>query len=45
MKKLLLIITLLFTLSINAEEPISFTLTTINDNNLTVSETKGLKFS
>ena len=45
MKKLLLIITLLFTISINAEEPISFTLTTINDKNLTVSETKeGLNF-
>ncbi len=45
MKKLLLIITFLLTTILNAEEPISFTLTTINDKNLTVSETKdGLDF-
>jgi len=44
MKKLLLIITLLLTTTY-ATEPISFTLTTINDKNLTVSETKdGLDF-
>ena len=40
MKKLLLIITLLLTTMINAKEPISFTLSTINDKNLTISETK-----
>ncbi len=48
MKKLFSIITLIlitFTTYINAQEPISFTLTTINDKNLTVSETKdGLNF-
>ncbi len=45
MKKLLLIITLLLTTMLNAEEPISFTLTTVNDNNITISETKeGLNF-
>ncbi len=44
MKKLLLIITLLLTTTY-ADEPISFNLTTINDKNLTVSETKdGLDF-
>ncbi len=44
MKKLLLIITLLLTTTY-ANEPISFTLTTINDKKLTVSETKeGLDF-
>ena len=45
MKKLILIITLLLTTVINAKEPLSFTLTTVNDNNITVSETKeGLDF-
>ena len=44
MKKLLLIITLLLS-TIYAEESISFTLTTVDDKNLTVSETKeGLDF-
>ena len=44
MKKLLLIITLLLS-TLYAEESISFTLTTVDDNNLTVSETKeGLNF-
>jgi len=44
MKKLLLIITILLTTTY-ADEPISFNLTTINDKNLTVSETKeGLNF-
>jgi len=40
MKKLLLIITLLLTSMVNAKEPLSFTLTTIDDKNLTISETK-----
>ncbi len=48
MKRLLSIITIIlinFTITINAQEPISFTLTTIDDRNLTVSETKeGLDF-
>ncbi len=48
MKKILSIITLILitlTVTINAQEPISFTLTTINDKNITVSETKeGLDF-
>ena len=45
MKKLLLIMTLLLTTMLNAEEPLSFTLTTVNDNNITISETKeGLNF-
>ncbi len=48
MKKLLSIITLIFitfTVTINAQEPLTFTLTTIDDKNLTVSETKeGLEF-
>ncbi len=44
MKKLILIMTILLT-TLNAGEPISFTLTTIDDKNLTVSETKdGLDF-
>ena len=48
MKKLLSIITLIFiifTITLNAQEPVSFSLTTVDDKNLTVSETKdGLNF-
>ncbi len=48
MKKLFSIITLIlitFTATISAQEPITFTLTTVDDKNLTVSETKeGLDF-
>ena len=48
MKKLFSIITLIFitfTATISAQEPIAFTLTTVDDKKLTVSETKdGLDF-